>query len=209
MEALAKELHAPARRFYNRRPVQLAGINETWQMDLMDFQKYKRYNSGYTFILLVIDIFTKFVWLRPLKNKTGPEVAKALQDIIRNCPFGAPKHLQADEGKEFLNKECREIYKKENINFYHVFTHLKASIAERAIRTIKAKLYLYFTAKGTYKWTHILQNIAKEYNQNVHRTIGMAPVEVKSLDDEKVIFRNLKIPKFSVKSPKFKVGDVV
>lgn len=209
MEGIAKELHAPARRFYNRRPVQVRGINETWQMDLLDFQKYKRENSGFTFILLVIDVFSKFVWLRPLKDKTGPEVAKALRDIIRSCPFGAPKNLQSDEGKEFLNRDCREIYNNENINFYHVFTHLKASIAERAIRTIKSKLYQYFTGKGSYKWTGILQDIAREYNTRIHRTIGMAPAQVKTKDDEKHIFHHLKLPKWTVKPPKFKVGDTV
>lgn len=209
MEAIAKELHAPARRFYNRRPVQLGGINDTWQMDLMDFQKYKRDNSGFTFILLVIDIFTKFIWLRPLKDKTGPEVASALRDIIKSCPFGAPKNIQSDEGKEFLNKHCREIYKNENINVYHVYTHLKAAIAERAIRTIKSKLYQHFTAKGSYKWTEILQNIAREYNHRIHRTTEMAPVQVASREDEKKIFHNLKVPKWAIKSPKFKVGDTV
>ncbi|KAK7583983.1 hypothetical protein V9T40_002023 [Parthenolecanium corni] len=178
-------------------------------MDLMDFQKFKKENSGYTFVLLVIDIFTKYVWLRPLKDKTGLEVAKALRDVINSCPFGAPKNLQSDEGKEFLNKDCREIYRKENINFYHVFTHLKAAIAERAIRTIKNKLYRYFTGKGSYKWINILQNVADEYNTHVHKTTGMAPVMVKTLEDERKIFHDLKIPKWSVKPPKFKVGDTV
>jgi len=209
MEAIAKELHAPARRIYNRRSIQLGGINDTWQMDLIDVQKYKRENSGYTFILLVIDAFTKFIWLRPLKDKTGQEVANSLSDIIETSPFGAPKNLQSDQGKEFLNKYCREIYASENINFYHVFTHLKAAIAERAIRTIKSKLYRYFTAKGSYKWTGILQSIAREYNERIHRTTGMAPAQVLNRDDENKIFHNLKVPKFSIKVPKFKVGDTV
>ncbi|VDO29412.1 unnamed protein product [Brugia timori] len=209
MEAVAKELHAPARRRYNRRVIQLGGLNETWQMDLMDFQKFKRKNSGHTFVLLVIDIFSKFIWLYPLKDKTGLEVAKALQDIIRSCPFGPPKNLQADEGKEFINVHCKEIYKKEKINFYHVYTHLKAAIAERAIRTIKSKLYRYFTAKGSYKWTGILQDIAREYNKRIHRTTGMAPVKVKTREDEKKVFDYLKVPKFPVKLPKYKVGDMV
>ncbi|KAK7595197.1 hypothetical protein V9T40_001630 [Parthenolecanium corni] len=209
MEAIAKELHAPARRIYNRRQVQLGGINDTWQMDLMDFQKYKRDNSGFAFILLVIDIFTKFIWLRPLKDKSGPEVAKALRNIIHSCPFGPPKNLQSDEGKEFLNKYCEEIYKKEKINFYHVFTHLKAAIAERAIRTIKSKLYQHFTAKGSYKWTEILQNVANEYNERIHRTTKMAPALITNRQDEKRVYHNLKVPKLSIKVPKFKVGDTV
>lgn len=209
MEGIARELHAPARRIYNRRPVQMGGINETWQMDLMDMQNYKRSNSSFAYILLVIDIFTKYVWLRPLKDKSGVEVAKAIKDIINSCPFGAPKNLQSDEGKEFLNQHCRSLYDENKINFYHVFTHLKAAIAERAIRTIKADLFRHFTAKGSYKWTHILQDVAKKYNERVHRTTKMAPALVKTHSDQQKVFNALKIPKFPLKRSKFKVGDIV
>ena len=64
-------LHKPVRRRFSRNHVVSEGMNDLWMADLIDMVKYEKWNEGYKFILLVIDTFSKYVWVRPMKNKTG------------------------------------------------------------------------------------------------------------------------------------------
>lgn len=82
-KAITDELHAPARRNFPRRKVIMRGLDETWQADLVDMQKYYRVNNGYNFLLTVIDNMSKYAWGIPLKNKTGEELAKALKNLFK------------------------------------------------------------------------------------------------------------------------------
>ena len=91
-------LHKPVRRRFQRNHVVSAGKDDLWMADLIDMVKYKDWNKGYKFILLVIDTFTKFVWLREMKSKSGQYVAKAFQDIFR-AYAKTPKRLITDKGK--------------------------------------------------------------------------------------------------------------
>ena len=72
-------MQRPARRRFQKAMVNVNGINDQFDMDLMDMTKYAKENDGVTFILVVIDIFSKFLWLRPLKDKKGSSVASALK----------------------------------------------------------------------------------------------------------------------------------
>jgi hypothetical protein len=81
-DELADELHKPARRHFRKRRVMVRGIDAVWAVDLIDMQHYAKDNDNYRFILAVIDVFSKFGWMRALKSKSGTEVASALNDII-------------------------------------------------------------------------------------------------------------------------------
>ena len=65
---LLKELHKPARRNYKRH-VDIRGIDETWQADLVEMLPYKKENKGYKYILTIIDIFSKFAWAVTIKAR--------------------------------------------------------------------------------------------------------------------------------------------
>ena len=84
MEKLAEELHKPVRRKFQRRRVQVRGIDEIWAADLVDMQAFSKFNRGFKYLLAVIDIFSKFGWLIPLKDKTGKLVATALKKYLKN-----------------------------------------------------------------------------------------------------------------------------
>ena len=90
-------LHKPVRRRFTRNHVITAGIDDLWMADLIDMVKYAEYNEGFKYILVVIDTFSKYVWLRPLKQKTGHEVADAFNDIWSNTDR-KPKRLITDKG---------------------------------------------------------------------------------------------------------------
>ena len=95
---LAGELLKPKRNIFTRRHVYSPDVDDTWTADLVDMQKYARTNKGYRYILVVLDVFSRYAWARPLKNKTGYEVANAFKDILsggRGC-----KKLWCDRGTE-------------------------------------------------------------------------------------------------------------
>ena len=89
--------------------------------------------------------------LRPLKNKTGVEVTKAMSSIIEEIGT-PPKNIHSDQGKEFFSKDFEKLMEKYKINFYNTLTHLKASICERFNRTLITKMLKMFSLNGNYKW---------------------------------------------------------
>lgn len=90
-------LHKPVRRRFQRNHVVSAGKDDLWMADLIDMVKFADWNQGYKYILLVIDTFSKYVWLQPLKYKTGEDVAKAFQNIFSSSKR-SPAKLITDKG---------------------------------------------------------------------------------------------------------------
>ncbi|KAJ8915328.1 hypothetical protein NQ315_008212 [Exocentrus adspersus] len=122
-EGVVNELHKPARRNFKRRHVIVKGLNDLIQIDLVEMIPYARVNKGYRYVLIVINVFSKFVWAEPVKRKTG----KDMKAIPRNC--------QSDMGKEFYNKDFQDLITKFRINHYSTFSTKKASVVERDIVT--------------------------------------------------------------------------
>uniref|UniRef100_A0A6V7KD31 Integrase catalytic domain-containing protein n=1 Tax=Bracon brevicornis TaxID=1563983 RepID=A0A6V7KD31_9HYME len=112
-ETIAEELHRPARRNFIRRHVEVRGLNETFEADLVDMIKYVNENKGYKYLLTVIDIFSKYAWAIPTKSKTVPEVTSAMKVVLKDGRI--PKKLHVDRGKEFYNKDFEELMKQYNI----------------------------------------------------------------------------------------------
>lgn len=166
-EQVVREIHAYARKVFPRRKYTMFGIADTIQADLMEFQPFKRENRGLRYILIVIDVFSKMAFAEGIKDKTGVETTKAMENIIRkiyqhnNRPI---YNLQTDLGKEFFNLTMKRLLEKHKINHYASYSFLKSSIVERLIRTIKRKLYMRFSLQGTYKWVNILDEVIDKYN---------------------------------------------
>ena len=109
-KSLAEELHKPIRRKFKKRTVLVNGIDRIWAADLMDKQAFSKFNRGVKYLFAVIDVFSKYDWLIPLKDKTGKFVASALETIFKERK---PEKMWVDKGKEFCNK-----YVKDLINLY-------------------------------------------------------------------------------------------
>lgn len=205
---LVEELHRPARRNYLRRRVNIRGLDETWQADLVDMSAYARYNNGYKFLLTIIDIFSKFAWAVPIKSKSGKDTAKAMHSVL--AKGRVPKKLHVDQGKEFYNSEFKGLLQRYNIKLYSTFSNLKASICERFNRTLKSKMWKQFSLRGTYKWIDILPELISTYNDSKHRTIKMKPKDVTTQNEKKLlrdVYGNFHVNR--TKKIKFKVGDKV
>ena len=169
-------LHKQARKRYPTRPYIVHDIDEQWQADLADVALLAKKNKGYHFILTVIDLFSRYAWARPLKTKRGEEVAAAFTSIFREGRI--PKRIQTDQGKEFENRHVRALFEKHGIELFSVKSAYKAAVVERFNRTLKGRLWRYFTAKLTQKWTDVLQDAVNAYNHSIHRMIKQRPVDV-------------------------------
>ena len=119
-------LHKPVRRRLKRRCVVVGGPNQQWQADLVDVSRLKKTNDGTTFLLTVIDVFSKRAWCIPLKNKSAVSLVAAFTPLLGNK---APITLQTDKGFEFLNRALQKLLKEYGV--HHFATHnaeTKASI---------------------------------------------------------------------------------
>ena len=161
-------------------------------------------NDGYRFFLLVIDTFSKYGWIIPLKNKKGETIANSLKLIFKEGR--RPEKLWTDKGREFYNKDVKDL-----IELYSTENEEKSSIVERWIRTMKEKIWKYFTGNNLYTYIDVLPDLVEDYNNTVHSSIKMTPVEASKKKNELTVWRNLypDIYKINNITPKFSVGDEV
>ena len=206
---LAEELHRPIRKHFTKRYVFVRNVDDIFGADLIDMQALSKQNKGYKYILMVEDIFSKYGWAVPLKTKTGIAVRDALKQIFKQH---VPKKLWTDAGWEFYNNEVKTLLKKHDITLYSTENEEKCSVVERWNRTIKTKLWKYFTANHTHKYIDVLDALIEKYNNTVNRAIGMTPTEARKPSNHGAVFRHLyfkKMAKLGEKKPKFQVGDKV
>lgn len=207
---LIEELHRDARKNFLRRKTEMRGICDTLQADLVEMIPYAKKNNGMKYILVVINIFSKKGYARPLKNKTGEEVTRAMKSILNtiNHPI---KNLHVDMGKEFYNQQMKSMIQQRNITLYSTFSVKKAAIVERFNRTLKNKMWRLFSLNGSYKWLQILQKIIDDYNNTKHRTIKMKPNDVNNRNEQDLL-NTVYNQKYNISEKikaKFKIGDFV
>lgn len=176
-------LHKPYRRRYKRRKIIVGGIDKQWQADLADMNDVKIDNNGMRYLLTVIDCFSKFAWVEPILNKSAKSVRDAFEKIFKQAKPRKPIRIQTDKGKEFFNTDVSSLFKTLDIFHFASNSDQKAAIVERFNRTLKTKIWHYFTAKNTRTFIDVLPDLVNTYNKSYHRTIGMAPKDVKKSDE--------------------------
>ena len=141
-------------------------------------QLINKFNGGFKFLLCVIDIFSKYAWVVPLKDKKGITITDAFQKILDDSNR-KPNKIWVDKGSEFYNNSFKKWLKDNDIEMYSIHNEGKSVAAERFIRTLKNKIYKYMTAISKNVYIDKLDDIVNEYNNTYHRTINMKPVDVK------------------------------
>jgi hypothetical protein len=203
----AYTLHAPIRKNFKRNFYKVSKIDETWQADLVDMQKYSKENKNYKYILTVIDIFSKFAFAEPLKSKNGSSLRNAFKRIFR---LRKPIYLMTDKGREFNNKIMHDFYIKHKVKFYTAKNpDIKASVCERFNRTLKSRMWRYFTYKNSTVYSDVLQDLITAYNNSYHRSIRMTPMQV-TKENSDLVWRNLYRGKYhKFQNAKYTIGDYV
>ena len=172
-------------------------------------QAFSRQNGGFKYLLTVIDIFSKYAWCIPLKNKTGTSVVVAFTKIL-NESGRKPDFLWVDRGGEFYNRVVDGWLKKLNIHRYSTYNEGKAVVIERFNRTLRAAMWKYFTANNTHKYNNILGSLLQTYNTTKHSSILMSPLEGSKKSNEPIVFAALTRHADPIsKKPKYKIGEKV
>jgi hypothetical protein len=202
----AYTLHKPVRLNFRRRKTFTVGIDDLWQADLVDISKLSSYNDKNKYLLTCIDVFSKYAWVVPLKFKTASCMTKAFESLLKDRN---PAHLQTDKGTEFLNKDFQSLLRKHAIRFYTTEnSDIKASVVERFNRTLKMKMWKYFTHKNTHRYVDVLSDLVYSYNNTHHRSINMPPSQV-TKDHESSIRKRLYGEKKRLTKWRYEVGDKV
>jgi len=142
----AYTFHRSIRKRFARNPYTVNNVMDVWVCDLVDVRALGRFNDNYKYILSVIDVFSKFLHLVPLRSKTCTAVASAFTSIYKDSSSRHPVWVRTDKGKEFLNRHFREMLKREGFQFQVCRNpDVKCSVFERAHRTIRHRLYKYFS----------------------------------------------------------------
>lgn len=204
-------LHRNRRIKFKRNHYNITNIDDLWEMDLIDMQKYSRNNKGHKYILAVIDCFSKFAWCVPIKQKTPAEIIRGFNEIFSSTKR-RPIKIQSDKGREFVNKHVKCYFKEKDIQFFT--THdpaTKAAICERFIRTIKSLIYKYFTYTKSNKYVEVLQSLMVVYNNRTHSTIGRPPASVNENNILQVweYTQRKRTKSFTQSAPGLQVGDIV
>ena len=159
----AYTLHKLVWRNFKRNRVLVDGIDEQWQLDLVDMWSMEKFNDGYRFLLVCVDVFSKYAWVVPLKTKRGPDLVDVFNVVLASGR--KPGKILTNRGTEFLNKHFQKLMDDEGIHLYNTFNETKASIVEWLICTFKTKMWRYFTAKKTMNYIDMLPDLVYAYNQ--------------------------------------------
>ena len=199
---LADELHKPVIKKFNNRKVYSQFKDNIWGVDLADMQPLSRKNKGIKYLLCGLDLYSKYAFVVPLKDKKEISIVNAFSKIIKQSNR-KPNKIWLDQGGEFYNNIFKKWLSNNDIIMYSTYNEGKSVVAERFIRTLKNKLYKHMTATGKNVYYDVLDDVVNKYNNTKHSTIKMKPIGVK--DDNKRVY----IDEHNEKDSRFKVGDRV
>ena len=199
---LADELHKPVIKKFNKRKVYSQFKDNICGVDLADMQSLSRKNKGIKYLLCAIDLFSKYAFVVPLKNKKGISIVNAFNEIIKQSNR-KPNKIKVDQEGECYNNVFKKWLSDNDIIMYSTYNEGKSVVAERFIRTLKNKLYKHMTATGKNGCYDVLDDVVNKYNNTKHSTIKMKPIDVK--DTNKRVY----IDEHNEKDSRFKVADRV
>nr|CAD2170511.1 unnamed protein product [Meloidogyne enterolobii]CAD2180561.1 unnamed protein product [Meloidogyne enterolobii] len=172
-------LHRRAVRKYKRMRTLAAGLHTEWQADLSIFDRLSSQNKGFKYLLVCIDTLSRMIFVEPVKSKHSEKMIDAFKRLFSRIKI-VPWKLLTDQGLEFTAKEVKKYFKSIDMEHFSMFTSPQwhAGMAERANRSIKERLYRYFTEKRTLKWVDVIQDIVNAINNSFNSSIGMRPIDV-------------------------------
>ena len=142
-------------------------------------QSLSRKNKGIKYLLCAIDLYSKYAFVIPLKDKKGISIVNAFNEIIKQSNR-KPNKIWVDQGGEFHNNVFEKLLSDNDINMYSTYNEGKSVVAKRFIRTLKNKLYKHMTATGKNVYYDVLDDVVNNYNNTKHSTIKMKPIDVKN-----------------------------
>ena len=200
---LSDELHTPIIKTFNKRNVYSQFKDNIWGVDLADMQSLSRKNKGIKYLLCVIDLYSKYAFVIPLKDKKGISIVNAFNKITKQSNR-KPNKIWVDQGGEFYNSVFKKWLSDNDIIMYSTYNEGKSVVAERFIRTLKNKSYKHMTTTGKNLYYDVLDDVVNKYNNTKHSTIKMKPIDVRDNINKRVY-----IDEHNEKRSRFKLSDRV
>ncbi|KAL3081573.1 hypothetical protein niasHS_011881 [Heterodera schachtii] len=204
-------LHRQAKRRYRRLPTLAPGLHTEWQADLAIFDRLAKQNRGYKYLLVCIDTLSRQVFVEPVKTKTSTNMIIAFGRIFKRSKY-IPWKVLTDQGKEFTARTVQHFFRAKDVEHFCMLTspQFHAGMAERANRSIKERLYRYFTERNTYTWIDVVQDIVRAINHSPNSSIGMRPADV-NFKNAEALRQKLHNAAENVvrRQPRYRVGDRV
>ena len=176
---LAEELHKPVIKKFNKRKVYSQFIDNIWGVDLAETQSLSKKNKGIKYLLCAIDLFSKYAFAVPLKDKKGIIIVNAFNKILKQSNR-KPNKIWVDQQGEFYNRVFKKWFSDNDIIMYSTFNEGKSVVAKGFIRTLKNKLYKHMTATGKNVYYDALDDVVNEYNNTKHNIIKIKQKDVKN-----------------------------
>ena len=194
--------YRPVRYTFPRLKVLAFRINEIWSLDLADLSKIQSYNGGTRYLLVAVDVLSRYLRVERLKDKTAKTTAAAFAKMLKKKK---PEKVWVDKGTEFKG-EFKKLCDKKNIHIYSTHSEKKSAFAERNIRSLKNIMYKHLEKYWTYSYISKLPEFVNTINTRVNRVTGLAPNKVfKKHTAHLVSLTNTR----KASRPTFKVGDFV
>ena len=179
-------LHKQQRIRFKRNRVYVSRIDQQWEADLVDMSCFSKTNNNIRYLLTVIDVLSKFAWAIPVHRKDAATICSAFRKLFRKAFPRRPERIHTDKGKEFYNSQVRNLLNQLQIKHFSTNSETKASIVERFNRTLKSRMWRYFTARNTHKWIDIIGPLLHGYNLSAQRSIGVPPAKVNKRNELKI-----------------------
>lgn len=141
----AYSLQRPVKRKFKRTRVIVGGLNDMWDVDLASVENLAKYNDKINFLLIVIDVFSRYLYVEPLLNKKATTVLKALKSIFSKGTI--PRTIRSDKGGELNNRFVKQLLKSKNIYYFTTQNEMKANYAGRVTRSLRNMIFIYFNSK--------------------------------------------------------------
>ena len=173
----AYNLHREYKRPRSFNPYYIRQRRKLVQADLIDIRNIEQHNDNTKFLLLLIDVFSRMVWLYPLRNKSAKTMKTTMENWI-NRLFRLPETIMTDKGTEFWNHQVRTLLRNNGITLQLATGTCKAAYAERANKTLQVLIYKYLTEHETLRYIDKLDDLVRSYNRRGHRSLEfMSPIE--------------------------------
>ena len=193
--------------------VRVNSIDAQFEADLSYVGNLAKENDGVNYLLFVIDVFSRFLWIEPLKDKTAKSVLNGLTTVISKRK---PVRIRVDKGSEFVNRWVKQYLKSENIRLFTTQNAPKANYVERVQRTFNVLLWRYLRHKRSFRYIDALQRLVDNYNATPHRSLNYTAPKDVSKENEADLWAFMYLKKSPpgklkrhIPSFKFKVGDLV
>ena len=175
---LAHELHKQIISNLKKKNLYLSFRDNIWGVDLADMQSLSKCNKGINYLLCSVDLFSKYAWVVPLKDKRRIIIDNAFQKIISRGR--KLNNIWLDQGGGFYNKLFKRFLIINNIEMYSTENEGKSVVAGKFMRTLENKTFKHITAISKNVYFDVLDDIVKKYNNTVYRAIKIKSIDATS-----------------------------